>query len=323
MLDVLLSSASPGQTRPSVADTVDLLSGAVRIRLRRAVDGAGASAWPGALSIAGFLAMLMLVADGARFTVNVPYVAAAVDDGYVQGDSGWHVLAGQLGTAPYWLAWAAVAFLAWRGSRRAAARAACAVTAVQIALVAYGLAWSELWNASVGASLGGIPLPLALVASASLVASPGPGHGARLLGRRGVAGAVAMAAVLATTASAPFMAFIHQKGPWPPWYDGPIGDAFVRWDRILLSVTLMTAVFSFAVLARTRAGRRASALMALGGAPLLAQVGWINMEVVFSGPVIHLLLIESLAGFALVMLIVRIVELPAKFVAKKHAQPSI
>ncbi|WP_131737204.1 hypothetical protein [Actinomadura roseirufa] len=323
MLDVLLSTAKPGQARPSIAETFDLLRGAVRIRLRRAANGAGESVWPGALSIAGFLAMLMLVADGVRFAVNAPHLLSAVNKGLSEGDSRWYAYVNQFGTGPYWLAWAGVAFLAWRGSRRAAARAACAVTAAQLALIVYGFGFPDLWNASVGASLGGVPLPLAILASASLIASPGPRHGARSLGRRGVAGAVVVAAVLVTITSTPFMALILPDDPWPAWEFHSMDGAVIRWDRLLLGVVLVTALFLLVVLAPTRAGRRAAALLALAGTPLLAEAGLINMGVLlFRHLVLPFLVAESLIGFGLVMLVVRIVELPVKVIAKRREQAS-
>src|SRR3954470_21122259 len=80
MLGVLLAGARPGQARPSVADTFDLLRGAVRVRLRRAVSAPDASGWPAATAVAGFLATLLLVADGLRFAVDAPHAISRFAD---------------------------------------------------------------------------------------------------------------------------------------------------------------------------------------------------------------------------------------------------
>ncbi|WP_131737206.1 hypothetical protein [Actinomadura roseirufa] len=309
MLDVLLSAAKPGQKQPSVIDTLDLLYGAVRIRLRRAVGGTSGSVWPEALSIAGFLAMLMLVADGVRFAVNSPQIVTHFLP--VQREGGepfFDRLSFYFGTAPYWLAWVVIAVLAWCGARRAAARAACAVTAVQFALVIYGVGFPEIGIGWIGASLGGVPLPLALVASASLVASPGPGHGARSLGRRGVAGAVVSAAVLIAVTSTPLFTLINQEHLGEVWYSELSGGSFLRWDRTQLAGVLLTALFLAGLLARTPQGRRAAALFMLGGAPLIVQVGRFSMGTPAEYPELSYLLVQSLIGFALVMLVVRFIE---------------
>src|SRR3954465_3573920 len=178
MLGVRLAGARPGQARPSVADTFDLLRGAVRVRLRRAVSAPDASGWPAATAVAGFLATLLLVADGLRFAVDAPHAISRFADARAHTPFSLpHLLALYFGTAPYSLAWLVIAVLAWRGARRPAAFAACTVTAAQLLLALYGTA-TTMWGSAYSAVLANPSLPLALVATASLLASPGPRPGA-------------------------------------------------------------------------------------------------------------------------------------------------
>ncbi|MFI0451780.1 hypothetical protein [Actinomadura sp. 6N118] len=320
MLDVLLSAVRPGQTRPSVADTADLLYGAIRIRLRHATGGDTGSAWPGALAITGFLATLMLLADGVRFALNAPKLAVVVAEDLKDGDSLPQTLAAYFGTGPYWLAWAAIAFLAWRGSRRPAALAACAVTAAQIVLALYGTGFSHLPWATLAASLAGVPLPLALLATASLIASPGLRHGARLLGRRRLAATAAMATLLIALTSSPLFTLIYQGDLGPLRFDDvDTLTAFSQeWKSLTLATVLAVAVFITAALSRTHQGRRACALLALAGAPLI--VGLSDIEPFGDYPFLSGLLAESLIGFALVMLCVHLVELPSRSRTRNRGQ---
>ncbi|MEV4002348.1 hypothetical protein [Actinomadura sp. NPDC049753] len=314
MLDVLLSAARPGQTRPSTADAADLLLGAVRIRLRRAAGGATGSPWPGALAVAGFVSLLMLVAEGARFALDVPETAMMIARQVDEGHRLWPMLPLYFGTAPYWVAWAGIAVLVWCGARRYATAAACTVTAAQVVLAVWGTNFPEAPYAYVGSSVAGIPLPLALLATASLVASPGPRHGARLLGRARVAGFAAMAGVLAALTSQPLFSLLFQ---------GHLGDVSAHdidrlysfsqtWGRVRFVAVLVIAVLVCAALAKSRQGRRASALLAGAGLPLLIRVGLIHMGA--EEEFLHLpqLLLGCLAGFAGTMLCVRLAELPLK-----------
>ncbi|MEV0661392.1 hypothetical protein ACIBI3_06610 [Actinomadura luteofluorescens] len=312
MLDVLLSAARPGQTRPSPADAADLLLGAVRIRLRRAAGDATGSPWPGALAVAGFVSLLMLVAEGLRFALNVPETVMMID-GRTDGGIG-PMLPLYFGTAPYWVAWAGIAVLAWCGARRYATAAACTVTAAQVVLAVWGTNFPEAPYAYLGSSVAGIPLPLALLATASLVASPGPRHGARLLGRARVAGFAAMAGVLTALSSQPLFSLLFQ---------GHLGDVSAhdidrlyafseKWNYAQFVAVLVIAVLVCGALAKSRQGRRASALLAGAGLPLLIRVGLVHMGA--EGDLLDLsqLLLGCLAGFAATMLCVRLAELPLK-----------
>jgi hypothetical protein len=313
MLGVLLAGARPGQTRPSAADVQDLVRGAVRIHLRRAVGGSETSSWAAATAIAGFVATLLLVAEALRFAVNAPQAASRLTEAPPEFFP--HLLAQSFGIAPYWAAWLVIAIMAWRGARRPAAYAASAVTGAQLILSVYGTA-TTLWGAVFAGLLVTTSLPLALVATVSLVASPGPRHGAELLGRRVVLGAVVTAAALIPLSTAPlFGALVPSPRPTPD-----AGQAYRRrqaffhaahiWSVVQLAALLTAFILLIVVLARTRPGRRACALLAIPAAPLLTQ--WSELVVrgyLTDGPHVSLLLLAGVVGFTVVMLAVRLAEL--------------
>ncbi|MQY07722.1 hypothetical protein [Actinomadura macrotermitis] len=312
MLDVLLAGAGPGQTRPSLADTADLLLGAARIRLRQATAGTGAPGWPAALSVTGLLATLLLLADGLRFALNVPSTASLMSERRAElGEPLRQLLVLYFGTAPYWLAWAVIAVLVWRGARRPAAIATCAVTGVQVAAACCAPFAPGLPGGLLMLSLAGFPLPLALLATASLVASPGPGHGARLLGRRRIAVAAALAVLLVALTSHPLVALITPD-PTPGSIDN-LDETLWRWSVSRGTALLTAAVLIAASLAHTRHGRRACALLAIPLAPLLATEAemLINGSVVMqTGPFRPLAI--GLLGFGAVLLAVRLAEAPGQ-----------
>lgn len=326
MLDVLLSAARPGQTRPSLADTADLLVGAVRIRFRRALSGAGTSLWPDALAITGFLAMLLLMVETARFILDVPTlidVAAHLE----HRGFGPYGLLYHFGTGPYWLAWTVIAVLAWRGLRRQATICACTVTAVQIAFAAYGTAFQDYAYAYLGRDFAGTSLPLALLATAGLVLSPGPRHGARLLGRARLTGAVTMAAVLAVLHSyTTLVLFVGHRADMDSSQGVDAVAAVIRtWNDLQVASVLAAAVLAGAALARDRTSRRAFVLFALIGAPgLVNAAGEVFPN---SVPAVLMLLPGSLmvglAGLILAGLCVRLVESPAGARARRRVRSSV
>lgn len=312
MLDVLMSAARPGQTRPSVADAADLLYGGLRIRLRHARAGATGSAWPGALAVAGFLATLMLLADGVRFAVNVPQTAMVVAERAGDGEPLPRMLVLYFGTAPYWVVWAAVAFLVWRGLRRPAVSAAGAATAVQIALTVYGTGFPRLAWAENAPSLGGVPLALAVLATASLAASPGPRHGARLLGRGRVAAAGVLAAAAVPLTSSPLFTLLYQGDLGALKFEDGLFSFAQTWNEVQLAAVLVIAVLVVAGLSRSCHGRRAVVLLAFAGAPLLVRVGVFRITASDDYPLAPFgMLVVGLVGVALAMGCVRLFELLA------------
>src|SRR5258708_40260728 len=61
MIGVLLAGASSGQRRPGVADTLDLISGALRVRIRAALTGGSDPGWLDALAVASRLAAPLVI----------------------------------------------------------------------------------------------------------------------------------------------------------------------------------------------------------------------------------------------------------------------
>ncbi|MWA05137.1 hypothetical protein F8568_033190 [Actinomadura sp. LD22] len=325
MLDVLLSAARPGQTRPSIADTADLLLGAARIRLRRAASGTGASPRRDALAITGLLAALLLMAEAARFAVDVPtLIGAATAQG--NGTIGIYGLLYFFGTGPYWLAWTVIAVLAWRGRRRRAATAACAVTTAQIAFAVYGTALPDHSYAYLGRDFAGTSLPLALLATASLAASPGPRRGARLLGRARLAGAATVAAALLALHTYPAFSLLTggQTGVDPRASMDRLIDAAQTMGELRAAGALVAAVLAAAALARDRTSRRAFVLLALVGAPALVNAA--GEALPDSVPGTAMLLPGSLmvgtAGLVITGLCVRLVESPAGTRARRRVRSS-
>jgi hypothetical protein len=61
MVGVLLASAAPGQRRPGLADTIDVIAGAWRVRLRGALTAAPDAGWRDALAVTSLIAPLLLI----------------------------------------------------------------------------------------------------------------------------------------------------------------------------------------------------------------------------------------------------------------------
>lgn len=213
MVAVLLAGARPGQARPGVRDTFDLVRGGLAIRVRR---GAGAQ-WRAAVDVAALLVPVALLLGALARAVM--FGAAAWQPPFADGE-----LRQFLRILTFALPYAVVVLLAWRG--RAGAAAACAWA---YALVSLG---EHVWvsgSASVTYTvvgdgvllIGGVPvdvggmamsaLPLVLCGAMLLLApSPGPGPlgGRRLLWWMAVlfGGAVAGAAISSRWAYPPVWA---------------------------------------------------------------------------------------------------------------------
>ena len=313
MLSVLLAGARPDQTRPTPAETFDLIRGALRIRSRHLTGGPG-TPWRDALAITGLIATVLLIAEGLRFALNVPAVLKETSASPVHVPL-LRLLVIYYGTAPYWIAWAVIAVLALRGVRRSATIGACAVTGVQIAASWYGTTLPTFGWSSLAASLAGVPLLLALLATASLLLSPGPRHGAALLGRRQVGGTVVLAAVLAVAFSYALSSLVVKEPP--PRLATQAWASFISsltvWHRFQFAAVAVSAVLAVAWLARSAAGRRACALLAVPAAPLIYWFVGVALGGPNSGlPSLSHLAAAGLVGFILVMLGVRLAELPGR-----------
>ncbi|MCW2941556.1 MAG: hypothetical protein JWN00_4541 [Actinomycetia bacterium] len=322
MLSVLLAGAHPDQTRPTPAETFDLIRGALRIRARH-LTGGPATPWRDALAITGLIATVLLVAEGLRFALNVVPPALRVIS--LRHAGLMHVplprlLVIYLGTVPYWIAWAVIAVLALLGVRRSATIGACAVTGVQVAASWYGTNLPTFRWSSLAANLaGGVPLVLAVLATASLLLSPGPRYGAALLGRRQVGGAVVLAGVLVAFSGWALGDLVtrmpHPMTPQQAFVF--VNTRALYWHHLQFAVLVVSTVIAVAWLARSAAGRRACALLAVPVGPVL--LCWGNAGP--GGPNSTSLRVSELApiglvGLVLVMLGVRLAELPGRHRAR-------
>jgi hypothetical protein len=199
MLGVLMAGAEPGRTRPSRAESADLLLGAARIRLRpgRALsDGPG---WRDALAVYSIAAPLLML-----ISTLIGWLAADLEMKHI-GLSELTMMLTGIGSARLLVtaAWVAiggqglVAVLALLGLRRWAA-AAAAISALYLGITAVLQLYTPL---SVGIPISLLYVPFALVAPISetvaLLASPGPRRGRQLMRRRDWALLVAGSAVAA------------------------------------------------------------------------------------------------------------------------------
>lgn len=81
MIGVLLTSAPEGTTRPSIADTADLIGGGIRARSRRlrSADGGSGGAWRDALAALSILAPVLVLAQLASNYVSFLTLRSAVE----------------------------------------------------------------------------------------------------------------------------------------------------------------------------------------------------------------------------------------------------
>ncbi|WP_200210490.1 hypothetical protein [Micromonospora coerulea] len=128
MLAVLLADARPGQRRPRVADTANLIGAGLRARLRVSARGFTEPAWADAAAVTGLLVVLALFALAAKPLVDqlvpdpsLPTPLRSTGPDLVD----WARVAG----------WAGVAVAALVGLRRAAAGLAWAAVAAWAVLV--------------------------------------------------------------------------------------------------------------------------------------------------------------------------------------------
>ncbi|MEV0146981.1 MULTISPECIES: hypothetical protein [unclassified Nonomuraea] len=183
MLAVLLAATEPGRDRPSARDTLDVLRGALVIRLRRPLPPESLRLWRTAMDLAAFIAPLASLA-GRLFE-------SAILAG--RGYSGPALL-----TLTFALPYVLVVHLVCLGRRKAAAACLWAWAALGAALLVptvLSLAPAHVVLVEVGGvALGVLP---ACVCAVMLTFAPSPGAGSlgvpRLLGW--AAGALAIAVV--------------------------------------------------------------------------------------------------------------------------------
>ncbi len=184
MLDVLMA-ADGDQGRPGWKDTADLLWGAFRLHLRRAVGADGGIDPRGVLAIVSLLGPVAVLAGA---TSSLHEVAWWADKGMLGELPLWT----HAPDAPVWVVWLAVAVLAVLGKRRSAAVGAW-VGAIGLVLVATVSQRSWQWAyAEAGWVL------LGAVTAVALTFSPGPVRGRELAGRAPV---LVMAATVVVVAA--------------------------------------------------------------------------------------------------------------------------
>jgi hypothetical protein len=188
MLGVLMAGAEPGRTRPSRAESADLLLGAARIRLRPGRALSAGPGWRDALAVYSIAAPLLVL-----ISTLIGWLAAELELTRI-GLSGLTVMLTGIGSARLLVtaAWVAiggqglVAVLALLGLRRWAA-AAAAISALYLGITAV-LQLYMYTPLSVGIPISLLYVPFALVApiseTAALLASPGPRRGRQLMRRR-------------------------------------------------------------------------------------------------------------------------------------------
>jgi hypothetical protein len=169
MLGVLMTGARAGQHRPGLADTANLIWGALLIRLRPARPGTASPLWRDALAVVSVLLPLMVLAYSGLLSVATLATLRA-------GSPIFNALAGS--DAKFLGGWAIVAALALLRLRRTAALAA---TALLIWLV-YSAADVPTWSYIDAPSM--VRFSAAGLEIAALVVSPGPGRARQIINWR-------------------------------------------------------------------------------------------------------------------------------------------
>jgi hypothetical protein len=183
MLGVLMTGAHAGQHRPGLADTANLIWGALLIRLRPARPGTAWPLWRDALAVVSVLLPLVVLAYSGL--LNVATLATLP-----VGSPLFNALAGY--NAEVLGGWAIVAALALLRLRRTAALAAMAL----LIWLAYSIADAPNWSYIDAPSMRS--LSVAALEIAALVASPGPRRAMHIINWRHYALALAIPLGLAS-----------------------------------------------------------------------------------------------------------------------------
>lgn len=227
MLGVLLASARRDQRRPSVHDFMDLLRGAVGIRLRR-FPKAIREDWSDAFAVVSLLAPILLCL-GLSVPAAGLLVRAALND---YGTTTLVLLGGAV------LAWPAVIVAAFVGRRRLAVTGAWVLGVLGLYVSGGGqmLEWAGL----------------GLLAAVSITWSPGPARALEVLGRGRLIAYAAGVLLL----GAPHASVFATAGGirMPGWVNGPTATATALGLLLVGSVALRTD---------TPTARRTSILLAL------------------------------------------------------------
>ncbi|MCZ7437389.1 hypothetical protein O7598_13365 [Micromonospora sp. WMMC241] len=184
MLAVLMAGARPGQTRPGLADTVDLVGAGLRARLRVGARGFTEPAWADAAAVTGLLVALVLTAAAGKNVLDQILVDPSLPPPFrppATDPVDWLRLVG----------WAVVAVAAAVGLRRIAAGVAWAGVAGWLVLVGPGAVDQP------GYVVDTLPqFTLAVIAAGALTVAAPPRRAVHVLGARRLA-AVAAGPVVA------------------------------------------------------------------------------------------------------------------------------
>lgn len=186
MLGVLMEAARPGQTRPTLRETSDLIRGGIAVRAGRAVATPAHAQWRDALSIAGLIVPLFLCVNTVR--IGVAWALWPHNLDFARFHPDWSA----------WAMWPLVAALALLGARRCAAYVALGAVAWWLAIVTTQYVRSDATAAIVAVWW---PL-LGVIAVVSLAVRPGPRPAIGTLARHktligGLAALIAAAAIAA------------------------------------------------------------------------------------------------------------------------------
>jgi hypothetical protein len=257
ILAVLMASAQPGQRRPGLLETLDVLRSAVRMRLRSMIFAPQSQGWTDALAVFSVAAPLFLLAADV-VEVALPY-RVRLTDRFLPPLGGDPEFGG--------LSLLRVHFF----------DIAVGCQVIIAVLVLLGLRWAAL--AAIGASaayvavastwIDWIPHPLQLLTAsaylltaAALVASPGPrrgrqlltwGHGAVLL----LAAGAVQASTLRYDATARIMGILSREAP-----------------SIYLIITIVLAAAALVVAALLRMNRYFLLLLAVMFYPYVMQLAY-------------------------------------------------
>jgi hypothetical protein len=192
MLGVLMAGARPGQARPTLRETSDLIRGGLRVRAARAVAAAAGTGWQDAFAVTGVLIPLIMSLNAVRLAIEW-WSFRWVDFPFTRAHPDWSA----------WAIWPLVAVLALFGARRTATIAA--MTAITWWAVIVG---DQYLRFGATAAVVAIWWPLfGLVAVAGLAVRPGPREGVKVL-RRYKTLLAAAGVLLATMAIAELLPYV-------------------------------------------------------------------------------------------------------------------
>lgn len=238
MLAVLMAGARPGQRRPGLFETIDLIRSALVMRLRQTGSGSESRPWPDALALFSVLAPLFLLA-ATVLEVAVPYRVTPAARKFAPGFIGRYGMIGGLHLLNFLTFDIAVG---------------CQLVVAVMALL--GLRWLTLAAIAATATcwflnlyqvpelLQVLSASVYILVSAALIASPGPRRGRQLLSwRHGIVLLLAVAAVQVSTllneATSPIVGFLTLARHTP-----------ARLGYVVISVVLAAAAASLTAIWR-------------------------------------------------------------------------